>query len=123
MTGVRCPELKVDIVAVHGLNIFDIPDEQYARDTWRKDGDKTWLEQHLPEVTPQARIFLYEYRSTMAFSDNRVRFHDIANGLLEELQRRSNPDRPLIFLAHSLGGLLVEQVCRAIIGDPSKSCL
>ena len=119
-TNVGRGNAKVDIVAVHGLNILGVPDDQYAWDTWRvpagKEG-RLWLKDDLPEYTPEASIFLYEYEASLAFGCEEGQYHNKANDLLEDLRlsRKLAPSRPLIFLAHSLGGLLVKQVCLQFI--------
>lgn len=107
---------RLSIVAVHGPNPRSKDDEQHAWDTWRKpagDQGRLWLKDDLPErYTTQARIFLWVYNSTLVYGRDRGQFIDKANDLLEALriERRKDPNRPLIFLAHSLGGILVQQV-------------
>ncbi|KAF6231705.1 hypothetical protein HO173_010007 [Letharia columbiana] len=108
-------ESQVDIIAVHGLNPRSKDDEEHAWDTWRTpagDDGRIWLKDDLPKrYTSQARIFLWVYNSTLVYGKDRGQFIDKANDLLEALriERRQDPDRPLIFLAHSLGGILVQQ--------------
>ncbi|KAL5610838.1 hypothetical protein FOBRF1_006955 [Fusarium oxysporum] len=105
---------KVDIIAVHGLNPRGRPINEHAYHTWTKPhdaGGHLWLRDSLPKVTPSARIFLYVYNSNLVFSQTKERFIDKANDLLEALrmERKKAVDRPIIFLAHSLGGILIEQ--------------
>lgn len=105
---------RVDIVAVHGLNPYSKPDEQHAWNTWRKPAGPTgrlWLQDDLPKVAPRSRIFLYEYDSTLVYGVEKGRFFDKANDLLEALraERKKDDKRPLIFIGHSLGGILIEQ--------------
>ncbi|KAM7206365.1 hypothetical protein V8F20_002714 [Naviculisporaceae sp. PSN 640] len=105
----------VDIVAVHGLNPRSRPIEDHAYGAWTKPredgGGHLWLRDSLPKVVPNARVFLYAYNSNLVFSQTKERFMDKANDLLEALriERKKAPDRPIIFLAHSLGGILIEQ--------------
>lgn len=110
-----------------------VPDREHAFNTWRKPpGEKghLWLQEDLPEYTPKARIFLYEYSSKIAYEGTKGLFFDKANDLLEDLYLERTavgkflgtstawvskltlqcPNRPILFLAHSLGGLLVEPV-------------
>jgi hypothetical protein len=67
----------------------------------------------LPAVLPTARILRYGYLSEW-FGENALstRAANIAGRLLEELQssRSDALDRPLIFIAHSFGGLVVVRV-------------
>lgn len=112
--------IQFSIIAVHGLNPRSKDDEEHAWDTWRTpagDDGRIWLKDDLPKrYTSQARIFLWVYNSTLVYGKDRGQFIDKANDLLEALriERRQDPDRPLIFLAHSLGGILVQQVGRSV---------
>ncbi|KAH6669960.1 hypothetical protein B0J14DRAFT_545730 [Halenospora varia] len=106
-------EPKVDIVAVHGLNPLN--KENHAFDTWQKsDGTGNghlWLRDTFPTAQPNARIFLYSYDSRPTFSENKDRFIQEASLLLEwiSVKREKDPKRPLIFIGHSLGGILIKQ--------------
>lgn len=116
--------IQTSIIAVPGLNPRSKSDEQHAWDTWRKpagDNGQLWLRDDLPKKhTTQARIFLWVYNSTVVYGRDRGQFIDKANDLLEALriERREDPDRPLIFLAHSLGGILVQQVGFPVSSGP-----
>lgn len=101
------------IVAVHGLNPLFKDGSRHAYGTWTT-GNVCWLTDFLPKRLPTARVFIYEYDSKA------IRFEDLrsseiirqARGLLHQLHRRrmTDPQRPLLFLAHSLGGLLIKTV-------------
>ena len=115
---------------MHGLNPRSVPEADHAWDTWRKpsgDEGRLWLRDDLPKYTPYARIFLYQYNSKLVYGGDKARFIDKANDLLEALRIERKKvvlqplsftvklmlprmKRPLIFLAHSLGGILVRQV-------------
>ncbi|KAK8153554.1 hypothetical protein BKA80DRAFT_321625, partial [Phyllosticta citrichinensis] len=64
----------------------------------------------LPAIVPQARIMRYGYRSAW-FGEHMVsaRVSDIAASLLHALERarRDNLNRPIIFSAHSFGGVVL----------------
>ncbi|KAI0454754.1 hypothetical protein F5B21DRAFT_514460 [Xylaria acuta] len=97
----------VDIVAVHGLN-------GKARDTWKDEASgMLWLEDFLPEVLPQARIMTFGYDSGLLLSHSKGRIDDFARDLLNRLwmlrQPPGNKNRPLVFVAHSLGGIVVKK--------------
>ena len=47
---------------------------------------RLWLRDDLPQYTPQARIFLYEYNSTLIYGGTKGRFIDKANDLLEAIR-------------------------------------
>ncbi|PVH81097.1 hypothetical protein DL98DRAFT_654283 [Cadophora sp. DSE1049] len=79
------------------------------------DGSVFWPESCLPEDCPSARIATWGYNSavTRFFKGptNQNTFYDHANDLLMDLNRlrKGHRERPLIFAAHSLGGLIVKQ--------------
>lgn len=88
--------------------------KEHAWDTWRVPAGEEgvlWLRDILPEKVPQARIFLYKYDASAAYSKSQGTFIDKANELLDSIQikREDYPDRPLILLGHSMGGILIEQ--------------
>lgn len=71
-----------------------------------------WLRDALPEQLPAARVWIYGYDSKLAKSNSFQNLADIASRFRDSLQialgkRRSC--RPLIFIAHSLGGLVLKQ--------------
>lgn len=74
-----------------------------------------WLddEEMLPAAFPAARILSYGYRSDwFGEAALNTRAATIAEGLLDELgtARKDAPLRPLIFVAHSFGGLVLLKV-------------
>ncbi|KAI0531595.1 hypothetical protein GGR58DRAFT_224999 [Xylaria digitata] len=100
---------EIDVVAVHGLNFKGSPD--HARTTWTK-GDKLWLQDFLPARLPKpARVMLFAYNSSPAIGAAAIQLDDHAKTLLQwlNLERQNAPHRPLIFICHSLGGLVVKQ--------------
>ncbi|CZR59520.1 uncharacterized protein PAC_09412 [Phialocephala subalpina] len=109
--GQRVP--AIDIVAVHGLNPFN--NERHAFNTWQKphhDTGHLWLQDAFPKVQPNARIYLYEYNSSPVFGASKDTFVREANQLLDEIygaRWQIGRDNPIIFIGHSLGGLLIKQ--------------
>lgn len=104
-----CPDATVDICFVHGLT--------GDRDsTWTADGQSTpWPKTFLPSKLSKARILTYGYdayvvRMSVA-SANRLIDH--ATNLLAKLTTNRDlnhaSSRPLIFVAHSLGGLVCKE--------------
>jgi hypothetical protein len=93
-------------VAVHGLN-------GHREETWTKDG-VNWLRDLLPKDMPDARIFSWGYdantHSTSAVSVQLLYNHGTT--LVSDLSRRrqisKTERRPIIFVAHSLGGIVVK---------------
>ncbi|EFR03975.1 SesB protein [Nannizzia gypsea CBS 118893] len=105
----NCPDASVDICFIHGLT--------GDRDkTWTGDGQsRPWPETLLPSQLPRARILTYGYdayvvRASVA-SSNRLIDHatNLLNDLTTDRARNGVVSRPLIFVAHSLGGLVCKE--------------
>ena len=113
-------------MAVHGLNPLD--KQRHAEATWTA-GDKLWLRDFLPARVRGARIFLFGYNSNVAFQTASSGVREQAENLLNQLEKfrivcvprlyrfphayrdlQEDPHRPLIFICHSLGGILVKRV-------------
>ncbi|KAI9689748.1 MAG: hypothetical protein M1822_009630 [Bathelium mastoideum] len=101
-------DARVDIVAVHGLGA--IPDI-----TWKeKSSGINWLshETMLPSATPEARILRFGYDSLwMGKTPIRTSLSTIAYKLLLSLSmiRMEDLQRPLIFIGHCFGGLVIQR--------------
>ncbi|MCJ1255882.1 Kinesin light chain 3 [Lignoscripta atroalba] len=100
-------DLKVDLVAVHGLN--GSPTE-----TWRHPKTKAfWLQDFLPLDVIGARVFSFGYNADVAFGNTTAHIDDISRDLLSSLVDKREDDneqrRPIIFIAHSLGGIVVKR--------------
>ncbi|RPA98708.1 hypothetical protein L873DRAFT_1006442 [Choiromyces venosus 120613-1] len=106
---------NVDIVAVHGLK-GDVYRTWTAKATEPGEKDVFWLKDLLPEEVPNARILAYGYDadpSKMFESISTNRIHHHATTLVSELhfyRRKENEKRrPIIFVCHSLGGIIVKR--------------
>ncbi|KAL8313074.1 hypothetical protein RB593_007337 [Gaeumannomyces tritici] len=104
-----CPDATVDICFVHGLT--------GNRDsTWTADGHSTpWPGTLLSQKLKNARILTYGYdayvlRRSVA-SNNRLSDHakNFLNDLTTDRASCEARSRPLIFVAHSLGGLVCKE--------------
>ncbi|KZF21644.1 hypothetical protein L228DRAFT_156852 [Xylona heveae TC161] len=104
-----------DIVAVHGMGAH--PDDTWCKAVGPNDDRHyvNWLQERnmLPAAVPNARIMRYGYHSNWFGKDSiSTRAYNISQRLLLTLtnKRNDNPTRPLIFIAHSFGGLVVLKV-------------
>ncbi|KAH6962793.1 hypothetical protein DER45DRAFT_99229 [Fusarium avenaceum] len=103
-------EAEVDIIAIHGLG--SNVDRTW---TWRGTGDpqKTvnWLKDTdmLQSKIPKSRILAFNYDSTWLSDAPRTRVELCGEELVQSLHRvRQELDRPIVFIAHSFGGLVVQ---------------
>ena len=96
---------RPDIVAIHGIN-------GDAFKTWTHPDGRLWLRDFLPDQLPGARIFSFGYPSEVAFTTAKGKLLDFARSLLEGLKSRRLGERlqcrPLIFVCHSMGGIVVK---------------
>lgn len=111
-------DYDVDVVFVHGL--LGCPyetwlggDDQQQRDTnvWAQD----WLVDDLKRSGRNARVLSIGYDSQLLASESTWRimgFESTSQDILAKLQaaRVGAGDRPVIFVTHSLGGVLLKQV-------------
>lgn len=103
----------VDIFAVHGLG------GHYER-TWtsKSGGDSTppcnWLKDLLPDRVPNARIMSFGYNSAVALSrsigDVKMFGEQLLNKVLQERRTEQERKRSVIFICHSLGGIVLKKV-------------
>lgn len=99
----------VDIVAVTGLG-------GHALGSFRsKDGRAVWLRDFAPqrEGLQGARFITYGYRTAVLASDTDQGVHELARELLDGLaifrRRTQTQERPLCFVCHSLGGVVLKE--------------
>ncbi|KAF2804502.1 uncharacterized protein BDZ99DRAFT_363154, partial [Mytilinidion resinicola] len=103
---------STDIVAIHGLGAH--PDDAWCKNDGTTEEPEwvNWLieDDMLPAVAPHARIMRYGYQSEWfgkeAMQQN---VSTVADRLLRALRRKREefPFRPLLFIAHCFGGLVV----------------
>ncbi|KAL7964407.1 hypothetical protein HDV63DRAFT_415383 [Trichoderma sp. SZMC 28014] len=107
--------VHVDIIAVTGL-------AGHAFGSWKsKNLPHMWLRDFLPQTVANARILTYGYDTKIYGSQSEESILELAKALLESIKttRRKNiRNRPIIFIAHSLGGLVVkEALVQASVGS------
>ena len=96
------------VVFLHGLT-------GHREKTWTAAGEtEPWIKSLLPRDLPTARIITYGYdadvlKLTRVTGQNTVRDH--ATNLLNDLGalRKDAVGRPMIFVVHSLGGLVIQE--------------
>jgi len=112
-------DVELDVVAVHGLG--QDPDETWVHETTGIN----WLkhEKMLPSALKKARIMRFGYNSVW-FGDNAIKqsLATVARKLLSTLkgQREECQQRPIIFIGHCLGGLVIEQAYVNAKLDPDQ---
>ncbi|KAI8632895.1 hypothetical protein F5Y19DRAFT_333118 [Xylariaceae sp. FL1651] len=111
------PEPDLDICAIHGFN-------GNAFDTFAWEDGHMWLRDFLPShpKLKQSRVMTYGYSSLLNDSANTSGVAEWASGLLgaissvrEKLEERS---RPIIFVCHSLGGLVAREAMVELNREP-----
>ncbi|KAL8739111.1 MAG: hypothetical protein Q9181_000222 [Wetmoreana brouardii] len=89
-------------------------------DNWTKGGH-IWIRDDLPEDIATARVMTFGYNASYTGDATAGRIRDFGKQLLEALriEREQCPTRPLLFVCHSLGGLVVK---RAMVeASPTKA--
>ncbi|KAB8253535.1 Alpha/Beta hydrolase protein [Aspergillus pseudonomiae] len=115
-----CPNATVDICFVHGLTGDRIT-------TWTAQGQADpWPKTLLPPKLPTARILTYGYdayvvRGSVAGS-NRLIDHatNLLNDLADDRDVINASSRPIIFVAHSLGGLVCKKAILSSRNNPDS---
>lgn len=95
----------VDIVAIHGL-------QGHREKTWTTDNGILWLQHLLPSDLPNARILSYGYdadtHSPECVSTHTMRRHADQLAKALSMSRKDVPRRPIIFITHDLGGIILK---------------
>jgi hypothetical protein len=100
-------DANVDVVAVTGLG-------GHALGSFRSaDGLSVWLRDFAPDDIPRARFITYGYDTAVVASHSNQGVHELAHTLLDGLvtfrQRTQTQQRPLLFVCHSLGGVVLKE--------------
>ncbi|SPQ24477.1 235e68a4-f2c6-4a1f-9974-4af5ecff0924 [Thermothielavioides terrestris] len=105
------PERTVDIVFIHGLGGSSL--QSWCRD---RDLNKLWPKLWLPDDLPTARVLTFGYNAHFSSKQEQATstIGDFANDLLFRMKYGENtPERlgqvPIIFVAHSMGGLVFKK--------------
>ncbi|KAI5844262.1 hypothetical protein BZA05DRAFT_172765 [Tricharina praecox] len=109
---------EVDLIAVHGLN-------GHAFSSWAS-GDRMWLRDFLPAQMPKTRIMTYGYNSSVWDKTSTTTIPEFAQGLLWAIinkRGRKECNRPIIFVCHSLGGIIVKLALNTALEDTQTAMI
>ncbi|RPB15117.1 hypothetical protein P167DRAFT_15109 [Morchella conica CCBAS932] len=113
LTPMNKPEKPIvaDIIAITGLGGHAFGSWRSRASTDRPIHRPMWIRDFLPEKFPNTRIMTYGYDSSIV-NPNRARMTEYRRDFTQNLRnsRRDCLDRPIIFIGHSMGGLLLIQV-------------
>jgi len=71
-----------------------------------------WLRDGLPQDVPHTRVITYGYDTTLCGSKSAQGIDDLARSMVKKLEaiRQLGPRcKPIVFLAHSLGGIVLKR--------------
>ncbi|KAG8749972.1 hypothetical protein FRC14_000914, partial [Serendipita sp. 396] len=113
-----CQDPTIDIIAIHGL-------DGHREHSWTAEDGTLWLRDLLPNDLPNARILSYGYdadtRSSTQTSTHTISRHAETFFASLEQRRRMHPRRPIIFIAHSLGGIILKKALGFSHSDSFKT--
>ena len=101
------------IIAVHGIETASPRTWTYKQANNSNGSGINWLsdEDMLPEVVPQARIWVFDYNSNYIESAQKVHIGGVGETLLKSIEHEETlGKRPLVFIGSCFGGFIVAQV-------------
>ncbi|RDW63617.1 hypothetical protein BP6252_11162 [Coleophoma cylindrospora] len=121
-------EHRIDLVFIHGLNPKGRNRHPY--ETWTHDNGSFWPTDFLAEDIPCARIFVYGYNSSVTNAEHMSaatikRHADTLLNLLNLERNSAQGPSPakIIFIGHSLGGLVIKQALLNASEDPKYTSI
>ena len=100
------------VVLVHGLDGDPIETWEHITTGTKPQRRTVWPEKLLPKILPRVRVLSFGYNGDMYRSNSVAGIRGNAGALLSHLKSlRYGVDqtRPIVFVAHCLGGLIVKQ--------------
>lgn len=106
-----------DLIAIHGLNghyektwTDEVSQYSWLRDAFSGQAGSTTSS----KVSSMVRVLSFSYNSKIQFSKSTAEILDFSNQLLEcilaERTTSEEQRRPIVFICHSLGGIIFKQV-------------
>jgi predicted alpha/beta hydrolase family esterase len=104
------PSALADVIFVHGL-------DGDAHDTWQADGTSaSFWPRWLGEELPQLAVWTLDYDAhALKWTGASMPLLDRAANVLDLMDVKIPAPRPMFFVVHSLGGLLVKQMFRRAV--------
>jgi len=98
----------VDVIAIHGL-------DGHPEKSWTAENGILWLRDLLPQKVPRASVLAYGYDANTRgkkLADKSIYdlARDLMSSLASERQATGTGRRPIIFVTHSLGGIVLKYV-------------
>jgi pimeloyl-ACP methyl ester carboxylesterase len=103
-----CQLRRFDIVLVHGFN-------GHYLETWQSNLGTFWPA-WLLESIPNCRVLVVSYHAPLGVSEGPL-FENISRGVLTALDNANVGSAPIVFICHSLGGLIVKRVLEIVADE------
>lgn len=110
----------ISILFIHGIT-------GHREHSWAVPGSRPWPEKLLPEKVSQARILSFGYDAGVIgwrsrLSGNRVGDHakNLLAGIAAHREADNTNERPILFVCHSLGGLVCEDALLSSKASPER---
>ncbi|KAF3065402.1 Ankyrin repeat domain-containing protein 50 [Trichoderma lentiforme] len=104
---------KVDLVAISGLggHPFGSFKERHGEHMWLRDALPYDVTEEGGDDRPVSRVMVYGYSSNLFQSDSFQNLEDLGTAFHRHLRKLAiaGAFKPIVFIAHSLGGLIVKQ--------------
>ncbi|KAH8882335.1 hypothetical protein GQ53DRAFT_847721 [Thozetella sp. PMI_491] len=110
---------QLDCITISGLG-------SHPFGSWQPKGDDRsfmWIRDAMPAAVPNLRAILYGYNAAMDNSESFQSITDIALSFIESLKaltRSASGNKPFIFLAHSLGGIILKEAVAALANSTDE---
>ncbi|KAH0541223.1 hypothetical protein FGG08_004279 [Glutinoglossum americanum] len=109
------------IVALHGLNGDPVRTWSFSDNRNGEHFNIHWLKELLPYKVPRARIMTFGYHASVWANPSAMGIRENAQSLLSYLvnERQSDEEakRPILWIGHSLGGIMIKEM---FFGTPHR---